>query len=80
MAPTRKRRGFLSSVYRPISNVIGMANNVSRTTTQSIDKIVHTSLSGVNKIGKNMTGRANNMIRHVLPKSRRKNKNSRRRG
>jgi len=68
MAPTRKRKGLLSSIYRPVGEVIGMANNVSHTAAQSVDKIVHAGLSGVNKIGKNVMGRADTIIYDILPR------------
>jgi hypothetical protein len=47
--------------------VIGAANNVSHTVVQSVDKIMHTGFSGANKIGKNVTSRADRIIYHVFP-------------
>jgi len=72
------RKGFLSALYRPVSEVIGAANNVSHTVTQSVDKIVHTGLQGANKIGKNVTGRVDRIIYNVLPRKARGKKTTRR--
>ena len=77
---TRKgRKGFLSAIYRPVSDVIGAANNVSHTVVQSVDKIVHTGLSGANKIGKNVTGHADRIVYNIFPRKTRGRKTRRRR-
>ncbi len=74
MAKTRrqksssKRRGLFSKIYRPVSEVIGAANTLTNTATKTVNKIVHASLSGVNKVGKNVTGRADRIIYNVLPR------------
>lgn len=72
MAKTKTRRsgrkGLLSAIYRPVGEVIGAANNVSHTVVQSVDKIMHTGFSGANKIGRNVTSRADRIIYHVLPR------------
>ena len=84
MAKTRRakrsgRRGLLSALYRPVSEVIGAANNVSHTVVQSVDKIVHVGLSGANKIGKNVTGRADRILFNVLPRGKKGKRATRRR-
>jgi hypothetical protein len=73
----KTRKGLFSKLYRPISEVIGAANNVSHTVTQSVDKIMHTGLQGANKIGKNVTGRVDKVIYNVMPRKTKKSKRRR---
>ena len=76
MAKTRRRksssrrRGLISAIYRPVSEVIGAANTITNTSAKTISKIVHASLTGVNKVGKNVTGRADRIIYNVMPRGR----------
>lgn len=76
MAKTRRRksssrrRGIISAIYRPVSEVIGAANTITNTSAKTISKIVHASLTGVNKVGKNVTGRADRIIYNVMPRGR----------
>ena len=76
MAKTRRRksssrrRGMISAIYRPVSEVIGAANTITNTSAKTISKIVHASLTGVNKVGKNVTGRADRIIYNVMPRGR----------
>jgi len=72
------RKGLFSALYRPVSEVIGAANNVSHTVAQSVDKIVHTGLQGANKIGKNVTGRVDRVVYNVMPRKARGKKTTRR--
>ena len=75
----KTRKGLFSALYRPVSEVIGAANNVSHTVAHSVDKIVHTSLQGVNKIGRNVTGRADRVISNILPRGRKTKRRAARR-
>ena len=61
---------MISAIYRPVSEVIGAANTITNTSAKTISKIVHASLTGVNKVGKNVTGRADRIIYNVMPRGR----------
>jgi len=76
----KTRKGLFSKLYRPLSEVIGAANNVSHTVAQSVDKIVHTGLQGANKIGKNVTGRVDKVVYNVMPRKTRGRKRQTKRG
>jgi phage-related protein len=72
MAKTRKNgrtRGILSYLYNPIDQIIKAANNVTRATTNTVGKVVHTTANGVNRVGKSVTGRANTIVSGLVPNS-----------
>jgi hypothetical protein len=67
---TRKaRQGLIEYIYNPISQAIRAVNNATTTTTKTVGKVVHNSLSGVNTIGKKVTKRANNTLKGLVPKN-----------
>lgn len=64
---TRKgKRGMFRLLYTPVGETIGAANNITRATTRTAEGIVHTTLRGVNNIGRRVTNRANAVIRKML--------------
>jgi len=68
---TRKgKRGLFRTIYVPIGETIGVANNVTRATTRTAEGIVHTTLRGLNTIGRRVTNRANAVIRKVFTRRR----------
>jgi hypothetical protein len=71
---TRKggKRGIFRILYTPIGETIGAANNVTRATTRTAEGIVHTTLRGLNTIGRRVTDRADAVIRKVFTRRQRK--------
>ncbi len=71
---TRKggKRGLFRILYTPIGETIGAANNVTRATTRTAEGIVHTTLRGLNTIGRRVTDRADAVIRKVFTRRQRK--------
>lgn len=76
---TRKHgRGLFGYLYNPIHQTIGVANNITNATTSTVRNIVRNGLKGVNKVGSNVTRRANSIVNGlILRKS--KSRRSRRR-
>lgn len=66
------KRGLFRILYTPIGETIGAANNITRATTRTAEGIVHTTLHGLNTVGRRVTNRANTVIRKVLFTRRRK--------
>jgi hypothetical protein len=71
---TRRRasskRGLFRTLYTPVGETIGAANDISRATTRTAEGIVHITLSGLNTIGRRVTNRANNVLRKVFTRRR----------
>lgn len=64
---SRRGNGIMSYIYRPISEVIGLANDLTRTATNTVRNVVHTGASTVNRVGSNVTSRADRIIGNVVP-------------
>lgn len=71
---TRKggKRGLFRTLYTPVEETIGAANNITRATTRTAEGIVHTTLRGLDTIGRRVTNRANAVIRKVFTRRQRK--------
>ena len=72
---TRKgkgNRGLFRILYTPVGETIGAANDVTRATTRTVEGIVHTTLRGLNSVGRSVTNRANTVIRKVFTRRQRK--------
>ena len=61
--------GILSYLYKPINQIIQAANNVTRATTNTVQKVVHNTANGVNRVGKSVTGRADAIVSGLVPNS-----------
>lgn len=72
-AHSRKgKRGLFRIVYTPVGETIGAANDITRATTRTVEGIVHTTLKGLNTVGRSVTNRANAVIRKVFTRRQRK--------
>ena len=84
MAKTRrahksgKSKGVFGYVYGPVDEVLGAVGNVTRATTNTLRGVVVTGVSGVRRVGKNVTRRADKVVsRLVSPIAGRKRKGTR---
>lgn len=68
----RGNRGLFRIVYTPVGETIGAANDITRATTRTVEGIVHTTLKGLNTVGRSVTNRANAVIRKVFTRRQRK--------
>jgi hypothetical protein len=66
------KRGLFRTVYTPVEQTIGAADDITRTTTRTVEGLVHTTLKGLNSVGRSVANRANTVIRKVFTR-RRKN-------
>jgi len=64
---SRKVSGILSYLYKPISQIISAANNVTRASTNTVRKVVHNTANGVNRVGRSVTGRADTIVSGLVP-------------
>ena len=62
-----KTRGLLSYLYTPVGQILSAANNVTRATTNTVQKVVHNTANGVNRIGRDVTGRADAALSSLVP-------------
>jgi hypothetical protein len=62
----KNRRGVFGYVYNPINQALGAIGNVSQTVTGTVGKVVGNTVSGVRKMGKNVSGRGNAVISGLL--------------
>lgn len=60
------KRGLFGYLYNPIHHTLGAANNVTNATATTFKNIVRNGLKGVNKVGSNVTRRANNIVNGLI--------------
>ena len=71
MAKTRKARGskgVVGYLYGPVRQSIRAVNNTARGITKTAGKVVHNSLTGLNNVGRRVSGRADAAIKGLVPK------------
>lgn len=85
MAKSRKSgrkgssKGVFGYVYGPVDEVLGAVGNVTRATTNTLRGVVVSGVTGVRRVGKNVTRRADKVVsRLVSPIAGRKRKSTRR--
>jgi len=61
-------KGIVGYIYNPISQAIHAVDNAATTTTNTVGKVVHTGLEGINTVGKKVSQRADNTIRGLVPR------------
>ena len=77
---TRKNGGGLfGKIYGPIHQALGLGKNVAGAVTNTTRNVVKRGLSGVNRVGLKVTGRANSAIRGLLSRRNRKSRRNSRR-
>lgn len=70
----RGGRGLFSTVYSPVSHVIRAAEESVAAVTDTTRNIVRKGLSGVNRVGKSITGHADSAVRNVVSRKSRRNR------
>jgi len=71
MAKTRKARnarGVVGYLYGPVRQSIRAVNNTARGITKTAGKVVHNSLTGLNNVGRRVSGRADAALKGLVPK------------
>jgi hypothetical protein len=72
MAKSRKAgrkgssKGVFGYVYGPVDEVLGAVGNVTRATTNTLRGVVVTGVSGVRRVGKNVSRRADKIVGRVV--------------
>lgn len=78
-AHKKSGKGVFGYVYAPVDEVLGAVGNVTRATTNTLRGVVVTGVSGVRRVGKNVTRRADKVVsRLVAPITGKKRKATRR--
>lgn len=70
----RGGRGLFGTVYSPVSHVIRAAEESVAAVTDTTRNIVRKGLSGVNRVGKSITGHADAAVRNVVSRKSRRNR------
>ena len=65
---SKSSRGLVGYIYNPVSQAIHAVDNAATATTNTVGKVVHTGLSGINTVGKKVSQRADNTIRGLVPR------------
>ena len=66
---TRKgARGPVGYIYNPIRQVLRAVNNTTSATTNTVKRVVHNGITGVDTIGNSVSRRANNTLRGLVPR------------
>lgn len=78
-AHKKNSKGVFGYVYGPVDEVLGAVGNVTRATTNTLRGVVISGVSGVRRVGKNVTRRADRVVgKLVSPITGRKKKATRR--
>jgi hypothetical protein len=65
---------FQKVLYGPVHQALGMVGNTVSTVTNTTRNIARKGISGVNRIGKSITNRANSAVRGVLSRKMRRDR------
>lgn len=68
----KRSAGLFAYVYKPVDETLGAVSNITTVTAKTLGKLAETGVSGVRKVGRNVTGRANRIVSGLIGKSRRK--------
>lgn len=61
-------KGIVGYIYNPVSQAIKAVDNAATATTNTVGKVVHTGLEGINTVGRKVSQRADNTIRGLVPR------------
>ena len=76
----RRGGGLASKVYSPISHLLQATNEAVGTVTNTVKSVAKSGISGVNRIGKSVTGHADAAVRNVFSRKGRKASRKSRKG
>jgi hypothetical protein len=68
-----RSRGLFSRVYSPVSHTLMFGKNSTSTVANTAKGVARMGFSGVNNIGKSLSGHLNGMIRNIFTRKGRKN-------
>lgn len=74
---SRKTLGLFGRVYSPVNHLFMAAENSVNALARGTGNIIHTGLNSVNKVGKSVTGHADQAVRNIVSRRSRKNRKSR---
>ena len=69
---SRRGGGLASKVYSPVSHLLQATNEAVGTVTNTVKSVAKSGISGVNRIGKSVTGHADAAVRNVFSRKGRK--------
>lgn len=69
---SRKTLGLFGRVYSPVNHLFQAAENSVSSLTSGTGSIVRTGLNTVNKVGKSVTGHADQAVRNIVSRKGRK--------
>lgn len=72
----RRGGGLASKLYSPVGHLLQATSEAVGTVTNTVKNVAKSGISGVNRIGKSVTGHADAAVRNVF--SRKANRKSRR--
>ena len=73
------KRGFFSSVYRPIGYTLKTSDKIISKTSNVLQGIVHRGIVDIDSIGRRATSRADNTVKRIFSGRTRKVRHTRRR-
>lgn len=66
----RNGSGVFGYVYKPVDYTLRAADDVTRATANTIRNIISTGLTGIDRVGKKVTNRADNVVNSILMRKR----------
>lgn len=76
----RRGGGIAGTLYSPISHLLQATNEAVGTVTNTVKSVAKSGLSGVNRIGKSVTGHTDAAVRNVFSRKGRKASRKSRKG
>jgi hypothetical protein len=70
MRTAKHSRGLFGTVFVPVNQALGVVDNASRIVTNTTRNVLHSGISGVRNLGRNITNRADKTVRNMLGKRR----------
>jgi len=74
-AKSKKSLGLFGRVYSPVNHLFMAAENSVNSLARGTGTIVRTGLNSVNKVGKSVSGHADQAVRNIVSRRRKSRKN-----
>lgn len=71
---SKKNLGLFGRVYSPVNHLFMAAENSVNSLAKGTGSIVRTGLNSVNKVGKSVSGHADNAVRNIVSRKRKSRK------
>ena len=72
---SKKSMGLFGRVYSPVNHLFMAAENSVNSLAKGTSSIMRTGLSSVNKVGRSVTGHADQAVRNIVSRRRKSRKN-----